>query len=187
MRRLSTVVLGIALVFTALAGSASASEPTTRLTIHITGCSTCHVKLVQAGAHTYWHSRSKYVGSNDIVTFVVPTRRTHGMSFEVYAPWEGFTDSNLNVATRYRAQDPGQHWTATQAKHAKRAFGCWAGTQKRHATLHFKVARFTFTSEIDGTHLETGAVAWASPGLHVRGASAPAWHGRIGNQDAFYC
>jgi hypothetical protein len=188
MRRLSVVVLGIALLFTSVVGSASASRPTTRLTIHVAGCSTCRVTLVQAIPRgPSWHSRAKRVGSDHVVTFTVPTRRTHGMSFEVRAPWESFTDSVLNVVTRYATERPGEHWSAHRAKHAQRAYGCWAGTTHRRASLRFRVARFPFTSHINGTHRATGAVAWASPALHTRGEAVDTWHGRIGNQDAFYC
>ena len=75
--------------------------------------------------------------------------------------------------------------TARQAKHAKRAFGCWAGTGRAAAHLHVRVARFTFKG-VDGKK-STGAVAWASPGMRSIAPRVRTWHGSIGNQEIFYC
>lgn len=170
--------------------SADAAQPHTRLVIKVTGCNSCKVRLVRAisGSSIYWRSQAEKVGSDGKVVFNVLTKRTKGMSFELQAPWEGATDSVPNVVTRYAKQAPGETWTAKQAKHSARAFGCWAGTTKRRTTLHFRVARITFDgSGMGGTTHDKAAVAWASPGLHSWKPKMQTWHGRLGNQDAFYC
>lgn len=168
--------------------AAQAAAHRTHLVVKVDGCDRCSVTLVRAisGTSIYWRSRAQRVGADGKAVFDVPARRTHGMSFELRVPWEsGLTDSVLNVATRYQGQAPGQPWTAREAKHAKRAFGCWAGTERSNATVHVDVAGFTFTAGSSGP--QRAAVAWASPGLRSWRPAAKAWHGRIGNQDAFYC
>jgi len=184
MMAASALLLGVT-----VPGNATASVPKTKVALRVAGCHTCTVRLVQAVYHpdgvTYWHSRRKPVGADGAVAFTVPRQRTHGMSFELRAPWEGGTDSVPNVVTRYRGQDVGQRWTATQAKASKRAEGCWAGTSKAHVRLRFRVARVA-TTDYSGksTH---AAVAWSQRGLRSWKPMTPTWHGRIGNQDAFYC
>jgi len=184
MMAASALLLGVT-----VPGNATASVPKTKVALRVAGCHTCTVRLVQAVYHpdgvTYWHSRRKPVGADGAVAFTVPRQRTHGMSFELRAPWEGGTDSVPNVVTRYRGQDVGQRWTATRAKASKRAEGCWAGTSKAHVRLRFRVARVA-TTDYSGksTH---AAVAWSQRGLRSWKPMTPTWHGRIGNQDAFYC
>jgi hypothetical protein len=184
MMAASALLLGVT-----VPGNATASVPKTKVVLRVAGCHTCKVRLVQAVYHpggvTYWHSRRKPVGADGAVAFTVPRQRTHGMSFELRAPWEGGTDSVPNVVTRYRGQDVGQRWTATRAKASKRAEGCWAGTSKAHVRLRFRVARVA-TTDYSGksTH---AAVAWSQRGLRSWKPMTPTWHGRIGNQDAFYC
>lgn len=191
------IVLLLALVVAALGVPAPgrAAPPTltpaarhTHLVLQVDGCARCTVTLVQAisGTSIYWHSRAQRVGADGRAVFDVPARRTHGMSFELRVPWEsGLTDSVLNVATRYSGQAAGETWTARQAKHARRAFGCWAGTARRRATLHVKLAGFTFRAGANGP--QRGATAWMSPGVKSWRPAMRAWHGRIGNQDAYYC
>jgi hypothetical protein len=184
MMAASALLLGVT-----VPGNATASVPKTKVALRVAGCHTCKVRLVQAVYHpggvTYWHSRRKPVGADGAVAFTVPRQRTHGMSFELRAPWEGGTDSVPNVVTRNRGQDVGQRWTATRAKASKRAEGCWAGTSKAHVRLRFRVARVA-TKDYSGksTH---AAVAWSQRGLRSWKPMTPTWHGRIGNQDAFYC
>lgn len=172
----------------AMPTAAPAAAPHTRLTLRFDGCARCSVTLIQAisGAPNVWHSRARRVGADGRAVFRVPTARTHGMSFELRVPWESAaTDSVLNVATRYAGQAAGRAWSARQAMAAKRAFGCWAGTASTRATVQVHVHGFTFDAGSRGR--QRAAVAWASPGLRSWRPAMRTFHGRIGNQDAFYC
>lgn len=171
------------------ANAATASPSLTRLTVHVAGCDPCKIRLVQAlsgpGGATVWHSRRKRIGRDGVVAYTVPRHRTHGMSFELQVPWEGNVGSVPNVVTRYRGQHVGQWWSAKKARASKHAEGCWAGTRHAHATLRFRVLRIA-AKDVFGnpTH---AAVAWFGRGLRSWRPMTTTWHGRIGNQDAFYC
>jgi hypothetical protein len=186
------VVLALMAVVVGAAGGAvpaSATPSTTRLVIHVHHCRTCTLHLTRAisGTSQYWRSHGKRVGADHVVAFRVPTDRTRGLSFELEVPWQDFTDARLNVVTRYAGHAVGDRVTARQAKHAKRAFGCWAGTDRARARLDLRVAPFTFKGGTDGAHESTGAVAWASPGTKSLKPRVRTWHGSIGNQEIFYC
>lgn len=168
--------------------AAPAAASHTRLTLRISGCARCRVTLIQAisGAPNVWQTRAQRIGADGRAVFRVPTARTHGMSFELRVPWESAaTDSVLNIATRYPGQAVGQPWSAKQAMSSKRGFGCWAGTTKAQARLAVRVHGFTFDAGSRGR--QRAAVAWASPGLRSWRPAMRTFHGRIGNQDAFYC
>ena len=189
--RLGATLLGLVLAAVMTAGvPASAVPPKTRLVIRVDGCDSCTLNLARAFTRTniYWRSRGKKVGKDHTVVFDVPAKRTHGMSFELHVPWEDYTGAVLNVVTRYAGQAPGASRDPRTAKASEYAFGCWAGTSRTTARLHFHVARFTFEgSPSSGSGKSTGAVAWASPGLRSLEPKVRTWHGSIGNQEIFYC
>jgi hypothetical protein len=103
------------------AADAARHEPArTTLHIHVSGCDHCSVQLQQAiqGRPAVWQSRTQRVGDDHRARFRVPTRRTHGMSFVVLAPWAKGLDWVPNVATRYRGHDIdsfiSRRWPATR-------------------------------------------------------------------------
>ncbi|GAA1948720.1 hypothetical protein GCM10009798_04880 [Nocardioides panacihumi] len=181
---LALVLAAVVAPLTAAGAPAAETPSRTRLVIRVDGCSSCTLNLARAfsGTNIYWRSRGKKVGSDGKVVFYVPTKRTRGLSFELAVPWQDFTDAVLNVVTRDVGQAAGESWSAGQAKAATHAFGCWAGTNRETARLHFHVAEFAFN---DGK--STGAVAWASPGLKSLKPEVRTWHGSLGNQEIFYC
>lgn len=194
LRRPITTVLAVLLLLTcALSGStaSAASANRTKLVVRVAGCPTCKVNLTRAfsGTSTYWRGKAELVGSDHQVVFHPLTSRTRGLSFEVSAPWESpAAERQLNVVTRYSGQSAGETWSVKKAKAAKRAYGCWAGTKRASVTLHFRIASFTFDgSDYGYSTKETGAVAWATPGMRSLRPRVHTWHGSIGNQEIFYC
>lgn len=181
---LALVLAAVVAAVTTAGPPASAKPSMTRLVIGVDGCSSCTLNLARAfsGTKIYWRSRGRKVGSDHKVVFQVPTKRTRGLSFELAVPWQDYTGAVLNVVTRDAGQSPGEPRNAREAKSATRAFGCWTGTERETARLHFRVARFAFNGG-----RSTGAVAWATPGLASLKPKVPTWHGSIGNQEIFYC
>lgn len=199
VRRLAAVLLtlaALALATTAQqqpAGAAlpadtpAAPQPTTALTLHVTGCPRCSVGLQHAvdGNPNVWTSKFKRIGADHVVTFQVRTRRTHGLSFVLRAPWQGDTGAVPNLVTRYAHHAAGTTVSRTQARHARRAEGCWAGTAADATTLAFHVSRVharTMTGE--PTYLP---LAYATHTLRSWQPMTRTFKGTIGNQDAFYC
>jgi hypothetical protein len=79
----------------------------------------------------------------------MPTHLTHGLSFVLRAPWQGGTGAVSNVVTRYAGHPVDDQVGRAEARHARRAEGCWAGTTAGAATLTFQVDRVR-TRTVDG-------------------------------------
>ena len=166
---------------------ARAGTPHTRLHLHVTGCDRCSITLQHAvsGKQSVWTSKPHRIGSDHVANFRVTTARTHGLSFVLHAPWQGNTGAVPNMVTRYRGQKIGNGVTLTEARRARRAEGCWAGTTVDVARLDFHVGRVqarTLTGE--RTHLP---LAYATHTLSSWKPMVKTFKGTIGNQDAFYC
>ncbi len=169
-------------------GGARASTPAkTTVHLHITGCDRCSVQLQHAvtGNPHVWTSRSKRIGSDQRVVFHVRTSRTKGLSFVLRAPWEGDTGAVPNIVTRYAGHAIDSHVTRKAARHARRAEGCWAGTNVDDVRLGFRVARVP-AKTLDG-HRTKMPLAYATHSMSSWRPMVKAYKGTIANQDAFYC
>ncbi len=141
---LATTAEGDAHAATRTAGGGAAQAARTSLHIHVTGCDRCSVQLYQAidGRPTVWHSAKQKIGSDHRVVFRVPTRRTHGMSFTLDAPWAKGLDHVPNMVTRYRGHAIDSAVKRQGARAGKHAEGCWAGTSTSgRVQLDFAVSR----------------------------------------------
>lgn len=183
---LSAVGGSLATGTTAQAATATAGQRTT-LTLVVRGCDRCSVELQHAidGEPHVWTSRPRKVGPDHRVAFDLPTARTHGLSFVLDAPWEGNSGAVPNMVTRYAGHRVGTVVHRDDARHARRAEGCWAGTSAGSARLTFQVDRVRVRT-LDGQPTP-------APLVYSRHA-LPSWRpmvrthrGTIGNQDAFYC
>jgi hypothetical protein len=173
---------------TADASTAAVQRPTTQLTVVLRGCDRCSVQLqhaIDGAGDTVWTSRSQTAGPDHEVTFRVPTRLTHGLSFVFHAPWEGGTGAVPNVVTRYAGQAVGHSVDRDAARHARRAEGCWAGTTADAARLTFQVDRVR-TRTVDG-HPTRSPLVYSARTLPSWKPLVKTYKGTIGNQDAFYC
>lgn len=158
----------------------------TTVVLKVPTCPRCTIDLTRAisGHQKVWRSRNHHVRDGR-VTFVLPTARTQGLSFEIYAPWDNACDCNTNIVTRYRGIDPGQRLRDTVARDKRKAEGCWAGTTASRVTMTVHVARFR-ARQLNG---QPGHVmrAYLDPQVASLAPMTPAFKGTLGNQDAFYC
>ena len=167
--------------------AAAVSPGVTHLHLHVAGCDTCRITLQRAvtGNPDVWSSRTKHIGSDHRVSWTVSSRKTHGMSFVLLAPWGGNTGSVPNLVTRYRGAAIDSAVSQAQARAARRADGCWAGTTVDDVTLDFRVARIKARDL--GGQPTTIPLAWAPHTLSSWKPASRTYRGTIGNQDAFYC
>jgi hypothetical protein len=172
----------------AASGVAPAAAPAhTTLHVHVGGCSRCTIQLQHAidGAGSVWTSRQRTVGKDHMVDFDVRTARTSGLSFVVRAPWAGNTGAVINMVTRYAGDKVGSQVGSEEARHSRRAEGCWAGTASRQARVDFHVVRVAArTPDGHRTHIP---LAYATPALPSTKPMLKTYKGTLGNQDAFYC
>ena len=168
-------------------GPAAQKPAATRLHLHVTGCDHCSIQLQHAvsGKPNVWTSARQRIGSDHVAVFRVRTTRTQGLSFVIRAPWQGDTGAVSNVVTRYAGQRIDAGVSPSEARHGRRAEGCWAGTTSPVMRLHFRVGRVPATT-LDGheTHVP---LAYATHTMSSWRPMVKAVKGTIGNQDAFYC
>jgi hypothetical protein len=171
----------------ATASQRAAKPATTKVHVHVKGCDRCTIQLQHAvnGTLKVWTSKEQKVGSDHQAVFTVRTKRTHGLSFVVRAPWEGNTGAVSNMVTRYSGHAVDSHVTRSAARHAQRAEGCWAGTDLDEVWLGFRVARVPART-LDGQPTKM-PLAYATHTMSSWKPAVKAVKGTIGNQDAFYC
>jgi hypothetical protein len=169
-------------------GAGAQRAARTTLHLHVTGCDRCSVQLWQAidGRPTVWHSARQKIGADHQAVFRLPTRRTHGMSFTLDAPWAKGLGAVPNIVTRYRGHAVDTKVTRKQARAGKRAEGCWAGTSTSgRLDLHFAVSRVTIRT-LTGQR-GPAPLAYATHTMSSWKPMVKTFKGMIGNQDAFYC
>lgn len=183
------VLAGAAVGASTLGASAQAgpsATPKTTVTLDVTGCEGCTFRLWQAidGRAHVWHTKAKKVHAGEVV-WTVPTGRTSSMSITVQAPWDGGIGAVPNVVFRYAGKQPGDTVTRAEAAKAKRAAGCWVGTEDAAITIPITVAHAR-TKAVDGSPTHTPraytptTLEWYAPNMRT-------YRGIIANQDAFYC
>ncbi len=185
---LATTAQGDAHAATGTAGGGADKAARTSLHLHITGCDSCSVQLYQAidGRLTVWHSAKQKIGPDHRVVFRVPTRRTHGMSFTLDAPWAKGLDHVPNMVTRYRGHAIDSFVKRQGARTGKHAEGCWAGTSTSgRLQLDFAVSRVRSTT-VTGKPAHAPLV-YATHTMSSWKPMVKTYKGMIGNQDAFYC
>jgi hypothetical protein len=167
------------------ARTAPAGQRTT-VAFLVSGCNHCHVRLYQAvrGREHVWESRTHQVRDGR-VSFDVATRRTHGLSASVRAPWEGNVGAVTQIAFRYAKEPVGSTVTNREASHKHRASGCWAGTTRTSALLDLTVRKVTIQG-VDGQPTRA-ARAWISTTTDWWKPMLHAYRGILGAQDVIFC
>lgn len=167
-------------------GSVPAEKSRTKLTLAVTGCQGCELRLTQAlnSKTKVWQSKSKKV-THGTVSWSVLKSRTHGLSVTVLAPWDGGAGYVPTVAFRYAGEHIGDAVTNSTAKSKRRASGCWAGTAKGAATVPITVVHANAKSPT-GEPIKTPR-AFTSVTQRWEKPMNPAWRGISGTQDAVYC
>jgi hypothetical protein len=191
----------LALTLTAMLGAAgatgaahavpqdrSAAERTV-LTFEVADCEGCRFRLTQgvstldADEPRVWTSRERRV-EDGRVTFRPLTRRTHGLSVTVVAPWEGHTGYLTTVAWRYAGKSVGDPVTLAEAVTRTRASACWEGTRRRSLTIPVVVAEV----EVDGVHERVpGSIAFVPTTRSWLPPMREVWDGVLGSQDVNIC
>ena len=209
MRSQRLLMLGVVVAIGALlspAASGSAARPAHRLApenvagtntvliLNVHHCGGCSVTPVKAGDGTVpavWRGKTKKVRGG-VVHWTVAVGHTVGMSFDIVDPNAVPLDSVTNIVVAYRGLDVGARVPAGVAARKKLANGCWAGTQRRSVTLRVRVEHFPGVSDlpppVTGYRIRPYLVRTAAH-LRVAGGArySRAFHGTIGNQDAYFC
>ncbi|CAI9404249.1 hypothetical protein [Nocardioides sp. T2.26MG-1] len=160
----------------------------TSLTLTFQKCDSCSVYLqhaISGAGDTVWTSKTRRIGLDHQVTFRMRTRLTHGLSFVLDAPWAGNIGAVPNLVTRYAGHEVGSAVDRHDARHGRRAEGCWAGTRADAATLTFRVDRVRARTP-DGQPT-TIPLAYSTHTLPSWKPMMRTFKGTIANQDAFYC
>lgn len=164
----------------------AATGPRTTVTLHVHGCAGCDLRLVQALSDPtrVWESRAGTV-VDGVVDWRVPTRRAAGMSIVVDAPWDGGTGAVPAVVLAYPRHAVGDPVTLSQARRARRASGCFAGTAEPNLDLAIEVVHALVPGATGAT--VTSPRPFTTTTQPVRRPRYAAPHGILGTQDAVYC
>ena len=178
-------------------GSKPGTEPSTRITLTISGCDGCTFGVWNTtAAGTAEHPLTTVRIRNGAATFRVPTALTKGLALDWADPrgryeYPGAVPAVSMALPQFSA---GSAVSAPQARRATRAYYCWAGTRAGSYTIGLRLTTFR-TADHDGEHLVTGAAIWASPTLQgygsvrrlEKGPSGEPPISGLGHQDAPYC
>ncbi len=164
------------------------ADPMTTITMRVMGCNGCTITPVQAiaGSADMWTGQGVKVRAGRAV-FSVPTARTSGMSFNLDATWRVDINAEPVIVTQYEGYQPGQRVTKRQAKAAKKATACWAGTSDAAITLRVMVRRVWMPGFPEGTRRTRVPLAWMIPTAATTGGFDSADKGVIAQQEAWYC
>lgn len=204
--RLLGVVVAMGAVLLALAPPGSAARAvrhsawaavavrTTVLTLDVHHCDGCSITPVKAGDGTtsvVWRGKTKKVRGG-VVHWRLATGHTVGMSFDIVDPNAVPLDFVTDIVVAYPGLDVGTKVPAGVAARKKRANGCWAGTHRASLTLRVRVERFPGVSDlpppVTGYRIRPYLLRTAAH-LRIAGGApySRAFHGTIGNQDAYFC
>lgn len=140
---LAAVLAG--LLAPAPAATATTAARTTTFTLVVTGCEGCRVT-------PFWHPSASEPGDDwtgpthgvrhGVVRFAIPRRYVALLSFKVRDPRAVRPLGVPVLALRYDERRPGQPVTARQARRARVASTCFAGTRRDHVRLPVTVDRY---------------------------------------------
>jgi hypothetical protein len=160
-------------------------RPMTTIVLRVTTCAHCPIFVQQAlDDGTYWTSRTHHVRAGK-VTFLLPTRRTRGMTFGSNPRWPNVTDAVTNIVTRYAHTKPGQIISNDVARHKKRATACWSGTSQPRIVMQVRIVKFS--ARAIGGGPGHAMRAWFKPMKSSLPPMTHTWRGTLGNQDAYFC
>ena len=158
----------------------------TAVTIKVANCDGCKVfpsSIMAADPDDAWIGNGKKV-KNGEVTFQVPTDRTAGLVLGVSAPWDVELPWQTIVVMGYKGYTVGDKISTADAKAAKKAAACWAGTDAAAYTLKLVVKKVT----VEGNDGPTaGSIAFAKKTQPTIKPLRPTMKGVLGSQDAIMC
>jgi hypothetical protein len=192
MTRVRAALIGIvavpALLMSVLvAPTSAAASARTTITMKVSNCEGCTIQPVlertDADGVMSTYAGKTVTVKDGVAVMRVPTWTTPGMSFRL----SGTTREDINAApvvvVQYKGYKPGSVVTKAQARKAKRASGCWAGTSASRVTLRLRtmtVLMPSFPDETTTTRVKTG---WLVPTADAPGNFGQATKGVIAVQD----
>lgn len=185
----ATVAASAAALVVMLAPAAQAA-PSTTVTMKVSGCEGCTV-LSSAWTDAKgqpWDGPTAKV-KNGVATLVVPTDRTHGMSFVLEPTWKPNFNAETVIVTQYQGFTPGQKVTWGKARKSATASACWSGTTSPDVTIDVAVKKVPLPSFPAGTKPAVTRVPAAYFTVTDK-ASGQSWStikGVLGAQDAILC
>ncbi|MEO5853333.1 MAG: hypothetical protein ABIQ15_12545 [Nocardioides sp.] len=168
------------------AAAVAAAKPTMilRLTIaHCDGCSVTATSVLRSDYSDTWTSVPRAVVDGQ-VRLEVPKSEARGLTIALDAPWEGRTGYQTMIAMRYQGKAPGDVVTLAQARAARRASGCWAGSAGDKVAMTIGVRQVQVPGNggmVDGT------IAWAKVTQEYLFPMDQAPGGVLGTQDVIGC
>ena len=170
------------------ATAAARSVHRTQLTFDVAGCEGCRITLVSAHRDadprvSYWTSKERVVRDGS-VTFRTASRHTHGMSMTVTAPWEGRTGYVTEAVFRYAGKTTGDPVSFAEARSARRASGCWDGTNASELTLDLVVRKVRVQGVAGPTR---GTIAYLPTTDRWQRPMQRVHRGVLGTQDVDLC
>jgi hypothetical protein len=177
---------------TADAASAPVETPRvglkTTLTFEAPGCTGCKLGVIQGvwdrnGDAKTWNGPSATV-RHGVATITIPTKRTHGLSVTVDAPWDGHLAAVTTVAFRYQGFQPGDPVGFRQARGQDKGSACWKGTKADAATVPLTVRKV----RVDGVHGRVdGSIAFAQVTQEWMTPMRRVYDGVMASQDVNIC
>lgn len=154
------------------AGDASSGTTTIRMTVR--DCAGCTVqpslfRLDADGTSAEWQAPRQKV-RNGVVTMVVPTDKTPGLSFLIDGPTREDINAAPVIVVQFKGIAPGTVVTRAQALAAKQASGCWAGTSAAFVSLTAQATVVRMQKfPIDGPGTTRVTTAWLVPSQKAPG------------------
>jgi hypothetical protein len=166
------------------------AAPRTVVTILAPHCNGCSFSINQGiwddtapDGVRYWNGPSGTVRHGKL-KLRVPSEHLRGASIAMTAPWEGRTGYTTTVAMRYAGHRVGDRVTVREARAARRATACFAGTDARALTLRLTTKRVP----VEGTRGRTpGTLAYVKSTQEWLSPMRRTYHGVLGSQDLDVC
>ncbi len=160
--------------------------PPTHVTValHLKGCSSCKVRLVQrVSGKPLWKTAWKRA-SKGRVSLKVGRARTRGMTVQVRAPWEGATKATTEVVVGYAGKGTGSVISATTAAKRKKGSSCFAGTARARVSWTVGVRKLTVAGKRGRT---AGSRAWITRTREDIAPVRPTSRGRLSTTSYTRC
>lgn len=167
-------------------GLASADQTTIRMEVR--DCEGCTIQptllLLDAdGTSVQWEGKRVRVRDGQAV-LRVPTSKTPGMSFLIDGPNREDINAAPVIVTQFKGYAPGSVVTKAQARKAKRASACWAGTTDAEVSLTVQAMTVVMPKfPDDGTGTTRVATGWFVPTQKAPGGFEPTFGAPLATQE----
>lgn len=177
----AAMTLGVAPSTGAAADNENVRAHKTTIVLKIDNCKGCKIQPAQSrDGSSPWVGENRLVRKHKVV-FRVPSKRTRGLTFVLDDPRPNDLDARPLIVTRYRGQPVGSTVKGAEARKAKRASPCWAGSRRDKVVREVAVRRFETGKGVRGTRL------WFRKTAQSGRPYSKTFHGVIPVQDLYSC